>query len=242
MITIKNTYLEYFIKEDKQADYLIVLNLTDGNYDWTIYDKTGMAADINGNDLLVVSKFLDDFYNIKEGKVNECEHVFKYENNKYYFQTIQPNEYKIKEDYSDNLSQLINQLTGLNMSGISKYVVGNKHLIIEIKEDLFEFDTEIISTISSIINGDGDNEEIYNISFINILGNEIIRAKYYDLTKGKETNGNAYACVAIFDYFATINDLSYDNPLDITILLNDDIVRIFYKSDKYFVSYKPVLL
>lgn len=242
MITIKNTYLEYFIKEDKLTDYLIILNLKDGNYDWTIYDKTGMAADMNGNDLLVVSKFLDDFYNIKEGRVNECDHIFKYENNKYYFQTIQPNEYTIKEDYSNNLSQLINQLTGLNMTGISKYVISNKHLIIEIKEDLFEFDTEIISTISSIINGDGDNEELYNISFINILGNEIIRAKYYDLSKGKETNGNAYACVAIFDYFATINDLSYDNPLDITILLNDDIVRIFYKNDKYFVSYKPVLL
>ena len=128
------------------------------------------------------------------------------------------------------------------MTGISKYVVGNKHLIIEIKEDLFEFDTEIITTISSIINGDGDNEELYNISFINIIGSDIIRAKYYDLTKGKETNGNSYACVAIFDYFATINDLSYDNPLDITILLNEDIVRIFYKNNKYFVSYKPVLL
>ena len=157
---------------------------------------------------------------------------------------MEHSEIIIKEEYSTGLNQLISQLTGLNIIGISKFIIVDKsnfHLIIEIKEDLFEIDTEIIATLGSIINGEEGSNNIYNISFINTIENEMIRVKYYDLCKGKETDGNAYSCMCVLDYFATVNDLSYDNDLEATLILNNDIVKTYYRGEKYFISYEPQL-
>ena len=165
--------------------------------------------------------------------------IFKIEDNKYYFQTPNPKEYTIEEQFSNGLTQLINQLTGFNIIGISRFNIINRYLIIEIKEDLFEIDTEIIATLGSIINSEDGNSGIYNISFINIMPNDLIRVKYYDLRKGKETDGNTYACISILDYYATVNDLSYDNDLEATLILNNSIVKTYYRSEKYFISFEP---
>jgi len=224
--------LVHFVSKDKDSDYFLLLSNINDSYDWTIYNKASeKLKNKNGNDYLVVSKYLNNKFNIKSGSINFNE--FKMENGKYYFEMQSPKEFTLKDEYSNNLSQLINQLTGLNLLGVSKYIIGSLHLIIEIKEDLFDIDSEIISTISSIIN----TETVYNISFINVLKNNMIRAKYYDINKSKVTDGNAYACTAIFDYYATVNELPYDNDLELTILLNKDTVKTVYKSEKFFISY-----
>ena len=235
LISTKNSYLSYFLKEDKECDYFILLNIVNSNYDWNIFNKTGLLDKSNGNDLLVISKYLNDNYNIKNGEIGDKPYIFKFEKNKYHFQMEEPKQYTLKEEYTNNLSQLINQLTGLNVLGISKYNMDMKHLVIEIKEDLFGIDTEIINTICSIINGEGNN--IYNVSFINLLEDDIIRLRYYDSTKGKESDGNVNSCMATFDYYATINEIGYDSDFYVTILLNKDNVKVYYKDNKYFISF-----
>jgi hypothetical protein len=241
LVSHKNKYLNDFLKDtSNKYDYFIHISIFKGTeYDWLVYDKTGEQTKSNGNDLLVVSKYLNNKFNIKSGKVKGTENIFKIEDNKYYFQTPNPKEYTIEEQFSNGLTQLINQLTGFNIIGISRFNIINRYLIIEIKEDLFEIDTEIIATLGSIINSEDGNSDIYNISFINIMPNNLIRVKYYDLRKGKETDGNTYACISILDYYATVNDLSYDNDLEATLILNNSIVKTYYRSEKYFVSYEP---
>lgn len=234
LISTKNC-IDIFVKEETESDYFILLTIVNSSYNWDIFNKAGLIEKSNGNDLLVVSKYLNDNYNIKNGEVGDKPYIFKFEKNKYHFQIEEPKEYSLKEEYTNNLSQLINQLTGLNTLGISKYVMVTKHLIIEIKEELFGLDTEIINTICSIINSEGNN--LYNISFINILENNIIRLRYYDSSKGKETDGNVNSCIATFDYYASVNEIGYDTNFDVTILLNKDIVKVYYKDDKCFVSY-----
>ena len=241
LVSHKNKYLHNFLTDTtNKYDYFVhIYSFKDAEYDWTIYDKTGDIIKSNGNDLLVAFKYLNKKFNIKSGKIKDTENIFKLEDNKYYFQTPDPTEYTINNNFSENLIQLINQLTGFNIIGISKFNILNKYLIIEIKEDLFDIDTEIITTLGSIINSDDSNNNIYNISFVNILANDIIRVKYYDLRKGKETDGNVYSCISILDYYAGVSDLSYDNDLEATLLLNNDIVKTYYRGKKYFVSYEP---
>ena len=231
LISHKYKYLQDFLTDTtNKYDYFIFISkgVKVTPYEWVVYDKTGDLTIKNGNDLLVVFKYLNKMFNIKSGVVKDTEYIFKLEDGNYYFQTDSPKEIIIKEEYSTGLNQLISQLTGLNIIGISKFLMVDKsnfHLIIEIKEDLFEIDTEIIATLGSIINGEEGSNNIYNISFINTIENEMIRVKYYDLCKGKETDGNAYSCMCVLDYFATVNDLSYDNDLEATLILNNDIVK-----------------
>ena len=241
LISHKNKYLEDYLKDtSNKYDYFIHVTIYKGSeYDWVIYNKAGDIAKSNGNDLLAAFKYLNKKFNIKSGKLKETENIFKIEDNKYYFQTPNPTEYTIEETFSNGLMQLINQLTGFNIIGISRFNILNRYLIIEIKEDLFDIDTDIIATLGSIINSEDGNSNIYNISFINIMSNNMIRVKYYDLCKGKETEGNAYACISILDYYASVNDLSYDNDLEATLILNNSIVKTYYRSEKYFVSYEP---
>jgi len=247
LISHKHAYLDNFLNEtNNKYDYFIFIpkGLKVILFEWVIYDKTGEITFKNGNDLLVIFKYLNKMFNIKSSSVKDSEYIFKIEDNKYYFQTDSPTEITLKEEYTNNLNQLISQLTGMNITGISKFSMVDKtnyHLIIEIEEDLFEIDTEIITTLGSIINGEEGSSNIYNISFINIIKNDLIRVKYYDLCKGKETDGNAYACMCILDYFATINELSYDNDLEATLIFNKDIVKTFYRGEKYFISYEPEL-
>lgn len=241
LVSHKNKYLNDFLKDtSNKCDYFIHISIFKGTeYDWVVYDKTGDTVKSNGNDLLTAFKYLNKKFNVKSGKVKGTENIFKLEDNKYYFQTPNPTEYTIDNTFSNGLMQLINQLTGFNIVGISRFNILNRYLIIEIKEDLFEIDTEIIATLGSIINSEDVNSAIYNISFINIMPNDLIRVKYYDLRKGKETDGNTYACISILDYYATVNDLSYDNDLEATLILNNSIVKTYYRSEKYFVSYEP---
>jgi diaminopimelate epimerase len=223
------------MKEDNECDYFILLNMNDLNYNWIIFNKKGIVEKSNGNDLMAVAKYLHTENNVKYGEILDNKYIFKYDNNKYYFQMEEPKEYTLKDEYTQNLKQLIEQLTGLNVVGMSKYIMGGKHLIIEIKDDLFNFDTDIIKTICSIINGEGNN--FYNISFINLLENNLIRVKYYDSEKQKETDGNAYSCLAIFDYYAYVNEISYETKFDLNLILNKDNIKIIYKDNKYFISY-----
>ena len=48
-------------------------------------------------------------------------------------------------------------------------------------------------------------------------------------------DGLLFGCVAVFDYYAFVNELSYDNPLDGFVILNNDIIKIIYNLEKYFI-------
>ena len=234
LITNNNNYIQNF--PNNSVDYIVVLPKKNPEYNWLIYNKTGEKLKINGNEILAVAKYLNNEFNIKTGKIENLNTIFKFENKKYYFETPLHKEYTIEDIFRVNLIQLINQITGLNVIGVSKfYIVDYKHLIIEIKEDLFDIDSDIITTLGTIINC----EKEYNISFINLKKNNIIRVKYFDFNKNMETDGNVYACSCILDYYAEVNELSYDDDIEISLLFNKDIVKTYFKSDRYFISYEP---
>ena len=70
---------------------------------------------------------------------------------------------------------------------------------------------------------------------MNIKDNNQVRVRFYDKNISKECDGLIYGCVVVFDYLAFVNELSYDDNLEGNIILNNDIIKVLYKSNKYFI-------
>ena len=225
----------FLITEDEtynkkvNVDNVLLLTVKDKDYTWDTYDQYGNETKANGNDLLAIVKYLNKMYKITSGKLNN-KNSFKIDGTKNYIELSDPpSTIELGSEESKSLKGVINQLSGLNVLGTGKYDLDYNYLIIEIKEDLDTIDSEILTTLGSII-----TEDVYQICFVNIKDKKI-RARFYDKTVGREVDGLLFGCVAVFDYYAFINELSYDNPLDGFVILNNDIIKIIYNLEKYFI-------
>jgi len=219
-------------KYNKKAnvDNILLLTIDNKNYSWDTYDQYGNETKANGNDVLAIVKYLNKMYKITSGKLNN-KNSFKVDGTKNYIELSDPpSTIELSSEESKSLKGVINQLSGLNVLGTGKFELDYNYLIVEIKEDLDIIDSEILTTLGSII-----NEDFYQICFVNIKDNKKIRARFYDKTVGREVDGLLFGCVAVFDYYAFINELSYDNPLDGFVILNNDIIKIIYNLEKYFI-------
>jgi len=224
-------------KINEEIDYIILIDksLDDQNF-WDVYDKFGDKVSSNGNDLLMVAKYNIKNFNTFKGKL-KGKYLYKIEDSKIYLEIKNnPTVIDLKEEYTTNLSNLINQLSGLNVLGVSKYVLEDKFLILEIKENLDDIDSDVIDTFGSIINGDKDANNLYDICFVNIMEDNQIRMRYYDKVKAMESDGNTFGCICVFDYLACVNELSYNENLQATLILNKEIVKTYYNNDNFFIS------
>lgn len=226
---------KFLITEDEKynkkvnVDNVLLLTIDDKNYNWDAYDQYGNETKANGNDLLAIVKYLNKMYKITSGKLNN-KNSFKIDGTKNYIELSDPpSTIELSSEESKSLKNVINQLSGLNVLGTGKYELDYNYLIIEIKEDLDTIDSEILTTLGSII-----TEDVYQICFVNIK-DKTIRSRFYDKTVGREVDGLLFGCVAVFDYYAFVNELSYDNPLDGFVILNNDIIKIIYNLEKYFI-------
>jgi len=236
-LTLEKTIFgtKFLITEDEKynkksnVDNVLLLTINDKNYTWDTYDQYGNETKANGNDLLAIVKYLNKMYKITSGKLNN-KNSFKIDGTKNYIELSDPpSTIELSSEESKSIKGVINQLSGLNVLGTGKFELDYNYLIVEIKEDLDTIDSEILTTLGSII-----TEDVYQICFVNIKYKNT-RARFYDKTVGREVDGLLFGCVAVFDYYAFINELSYDNPLDGFVILNNDIVKIIYNLEKYFI-------
>lgn len=219
-----------YVKNNYNSDYVLLIKDTkDNNFSWTVFDNYGEETMSNSNDLLAISKYANTFYHINKGKLNN-KNGFKIDGTKYYLDfPSPPSTEDLDKEEAKSLKNLINQLSGLNVVGTGKFELNTSLIMIEIAEDIDIIDTEILTTLGSIINSD--------ICYLNIKENNQIRVRFYNKNTGKESNGILYGCIAAFDFYAYINDLSYDNVLEGIIIMNNDVIKIIYNLNKYFLVY-----
>jgi len=207
-------------------------------YKWKIVDKINEPFNTDSNHCLMIVKYLHKTYNISTGKLRENSAAFKIKDRKIYLEVPDPKLFDLNNTESQNLGSLIRQLSGLNMVGVSKYLINNEYyLIIEIANVIDEIDSDVFSTLGTIVNSEKTVLNSYHILFINILTDNQIRIRFFNKYVGKEIDGDADACLAVSDYFTYVNDLSYDDNIETSIILNNDIVKILYNSGKYYIVY-----
>jgi len=238
----KNKYINEETNKNDKVNFIIVVSKDKesktNNYIWKLYDIFGEEIESNSNDLIAIIKYYNTIHKVNNGKL-ENKNFFKVEDNKYYLEIFElPSNIEMKKVEETGLTNLIAQLSGLNVIGINKYIIEDTYLIIELSENIDNIDSDILTTLGSIINGDRSITNLYNICYVNIKEDTQVRMRFYDKNIGKESNGNIYGCVAACDYLAFVNDLSYDNDLKGIIVLNNDIINVLYKNDKYFVCYE----
>jgi hypothetical protein len=148
-----------------------------------------------------------------------------------------PFTFTLNSSESESLRNIIGQLSGLTVANSSKYKLNETFLIIELSENVLEIDTDILTTLGSIITGSDDVIDNYNICFVNVLEDNQTRIRYFDKSIGKESDGNAYGCVCVFDYMAFINELSFEEEIEGNIILRNEIIKVIYKDSRYFISF-----
>jgi 4-hydroxy-tetrahydrodipicolinate reductase len=246
IISEKKSVIEKLISDKKinnDITSLLLLNIDIKkkitNLTWTEYKINGeeIKSNCNSNEILSIVKYVFETNKITNGKINDKQ-LFKYDDTKFY---IECNDTPITFDNCttefENLRLLLNQLSGLSVVGISKYKLSNFYLVIELAEDIENIDSDIFTTLGSIINGDKELHNAYNICFINIKDNNILKTRYFDKNVNKETDGNAYGCIVVFEYLAYVNELSYDEEIEGNIILKNDIIKVIYKENRYYIVF-----
>jgi len=235
----KNKYINAETNKNDNVNYILVVSKDKlsktNNFIWKIYDIFGEEVQSNSNDLIAIIKYYSQIHKINGGKLKN-KNMFKVEDNKYYLEIFElPKNFDLKNEESTSLRNLIFQLSGLNVIGASKYIIEDTYLIIELSENIDNIESDVLTTLGSIINGDRSISNLYNICYVNIKENNQVRVRCYDKNIGKESNGLIYGCVVSFDYLAFVNELSYDDNLEGNIILNKDIIKVLYKNNKYFI-------
>lgn len=246
IISEKKSVIDKLISDKKinnDITSLILLNIDTkkklSNLTWTEYNINGEQKKPygNSNEILSIVKYVFETNKITNGKINDKQ-LFKYDDTKFYIEcNDSPMTFDNCNTEFENLRMFINQLSGLSVVGISKYKLNNFYLVIELVEDIENIDSDIFTTLGSIINGEKEIFDAYNICFINIKDNNIIKTRYFDKNLNKETDGNAYGCLVVFEYLAYVNELSYDEEIEVNIILKNDIIKVKYKDNKYYIVY-----
>jgi len=238
---IKDKFINDKTNKNMDINFIILLKREIqkkmNNFNWEMYDLFGDKVSSNSNDVLAVIKYANEIYKINNGKIQN-RNLFKYEDSKYYLELMDsPFTFTLNSSEAESLRNIIGQLSGLTVANTSKYKLNETFLIIELSENVLEIDTDILTTLGSIITGSDDIIDNYNICFVNVLEDNQTRTRYFDKNIGKESDGNAYGCVCVFDYMAFINELSYDKEIEGNIILRNEIIKVIYKDSRYFISF-----
>jgi hypothetical protein len=227
----------YLITEDKDLlnnkknidIYVIINDIKTKNYE--LYNKKGQLIEKNGLvELLIIPKYLTKYYNLSNGIINNYNYTNINDIIKLEMKSL-PIQSNMGSNYMNDLTNLVFQLSGINIMSMNKFYINNKnYLVLEINESLNDIDNEIINTLGSIINSENDN---FYISFINIINNDEIKLKFYN----EDNNLYLDSFLGIMDYYSNINEISYDDDFEINVFLNNNVIKIIYNNNKYYVKY-----
>jgi hypothetical protein len=130
---------------------------------------------------------------------------------------------------------MILQLSGLEVLGIAKYNHNENHIIIEVKNDLNKIESEVITNLGNIINGEYSIDNRYYIDFIHFTSDKKIIIKSYDKYVQKE-KFNSSGCIVAFEYISYNLDLKYNTYYSYNIISKDKNSTVYYNKHKYFFS------
>ena len=225
------------IYETKKGDYYVTFNKNNNIYELTVYDKSLEISKYNITTQKCVANYLNKYYGLNTGRLlqNTILSSFKIENKTIILQVLQPQFLQLTESYINNLSMMILQLSGLEVLGIAKYNHDESHIIIEVKNDLNKIDSEVITNLGNIINGEYSIENRYYIDFIHFTPDKKIIIKSFDKYLQKE-KFNSSGCIVAFEYISYNLDLKYDSDYNYNIISKDKNVTVYYNKRNYFYS------
>jgi 2-aminoadipate transaminase len=230
-------YIQDISKKITTDYYTTIKSIDDKTFEIKSYDSNLNLINYSINSQKSVAKYINKHYNTKVGVIKQGHNNinFKFENKNIILEVFAPQYFQLKDSYSQNLTVLINQLSGINVVGVSKYIFNDNHLIIEINKDVNELDSEMISTLGNIINSEKNHSQKYNVHFVSISSDKKISIRSYDKTFEKE-NFSSNGCVIAFDYYTFNDNFKFDSDTSYSFKSNDKNIMMFYHNDKYFYS------
>jgi dihydrodipicolinate reductase/aspartate/methionine/tyrosine aminotransferase len=229
------------IYETKKGDYYVTFNKNNNIHELTVYDKSLEISKYNITTQKCLANYLNKYYGLNTGHLlqNTILSSFKIENKTIILQVLQPQFLHLTESYINNLSMMILQLSGLEVLGIAKYNHEESHIIIEVKNDLNKVDSEVITNLGNIINGDYSIDNRYYIDFIHFTPDKKIIIKSFDKYLQKE-KFNSSGCIVAFEYISYNLNLKYDSEYNYNIISTDKNVTVYYNKHNYFYSEQKI--
>ncbi len=138
------------------------------------------------------------------------------------------------------INDLINQMTNLTLFGVGRYSFGNSnYLVLEIKDNIFNSD--MLGTISTIINEEQPNKSKYNVVFINtnewsLKDKGTLYIRYFDSVTNEERTDNTLGCTAAFEYYLFHFVKNYKETKEVSIkLTNNKLVKLIYYQNNFYI-------
>jgi len=227
------------ISKTENVDYYVILKeLENSRFLIKIFDDELFGVNYLIDIIKGVARYINKYYNVESGKisfVSNSEDItlsFKFENKNINIEVLPPIFRELNDSFIQNLTMLITQLSGLQVIGVGKYLYNGQHLLIEIKNNIKDLDTEIISTLGTVINSEKSYDKQYHVHFINSDDNEIIIRSF-----NKDTNSEKYStdgCIIGFYYIAFNNN--NNEKFSYSIVTKDKNVFMNYNNKRYFYN------
>lgn len=190
-----------------------------------------------GISLLEATKLITEFEGYNSSYINVGGTHYKYIsscdiNTNYYNPNSYPDkpgekpEYKMIElpfmNYlasakNDNsVEEIISQMTNITLFGVGRYSYANrKYLVLEIRDNVFESD--MLETITTVINSYQKENSKYHVIFINALSNKTnyISVRCFDTNSMEQTN-ELFMIAACLDYYQ-FHFIKDNNTISVTI-------------------------
>ncbi len=141
----------------------------------------------------------------------------------------------------DSINNIITQMTNLTLYGIGRYEFANqKYLILEIKDNIYE--TDMLETISTVINSEQADNDKYVIAFINVLSsafdanNNVIYLECFDPETNQKTSEYSGCCMGAAEFWIYHFNKDRKQTKNITLILtNNKKVNILYKNYQMYI-------
>ncbi len=220
----------------------------DVKYNCNIYSvKNNTFNKINycAYSLLVAKKYLENKID-GEFIVNNIEYTFDSDSTTGTSIIELPSlNYFDNKSKDESINSIINQMTNLTLFGVSRYEFsGNKYLILEIKDNVFDNANDMLETICTIINSEQPDDDKYIITFINIktfhnnvdTNPNIIYLECFDSASNQKTSEYSVSCLGAIEYwlYHFNKNTKQTNKINIQ-LANNKQVNILYKNYHMYI-------
>lgn len=238
IIITENNSLNYktLLAENPKVIAIVFLS---NNFYWDCFTEYNDKEYIDFICSQVVVKYIAQYHQNYNGTIENKfnkQQFIKTEDNKLAISTKDIRYHSIKDEFVDELKFLIQQITTILVKEIYRFTYDNKpHIIIEVENDVKIIDTDVITTLGAIINGDKPFDEQFNIDFINIKDkNSSIIIKSFSKEIGTEVELSVSGCICAVDFLAYELEHSYNKDLTINVQTNKEVITVYYHNKIYY--------
>jgi DNA-binding transcriptional MocR family regulator/dihydrodipicolinate reductase len=194
-----------------------------------------------GYTLYNIVKYIWANYEDCEGKLCVESTQYKFKNSADNSMVKLPSLTYVDNKKNDNsINELINQITNLTLFGVGRYKFNDlRYLILEIKDNIFNSD--MLGTISTVINAEQPSNAKYNVVFVNTnywgqKDNETLFIRYFDSESNEEVSDCTIGCTAVFEYYLFHFIKNYKENKSISIkMINNKLVNLIYYSNDFYI-------